>query len=193
MKSFNRLSSHGQNGSKRLELTQHAHSCGPSHAFTHTPTSTQLQPRCAKRQLSYYRMWNQTLFEGTWGRGSKPEYLEKTDSLPANQYYIFWGENPTSWMEIEPSPSNIGDRISWARARGASDPLSYRLLPLQLSPSIQDYWITQVKLLQCGLHFTHNTKCPYSAMREGTRRTSLTNILKVCQQPERKRERERKR
>ena len=28
-----------------------AHTCG-SHVFTHTPTSTQLQPHCAKRQLS---------------------------------------------------------------------------------------------------------------------------------------------
>ena len=29
-----------------------------SNTFTHTLTSTQLQPRCAKRQLSYYRFWN---------------------------------------------------------------------------------------------------------------------------------------
>ena len=53
MKNFNRCSSHGYHGSKRCELLQHAHSCG-SHAFTHTLTSTQLQPCGAKRQLSYY-------------------------------------------------------------------------------------------------------------------------------------------
>ena len=45
--------SHGHHGSKRHELAQHALSHG-SHAFTHTLTSTQLQPRC-----SYYRIWIQ--------------------------------------------------------------------------------------------------------------------------------------
>ena len=53
----NRRNSHGHHGSKRRELAQHAHSRG-SHAFTRTLTSTQLQLRCAKRQLSYYRIWN---------------------------------------------------------------------------------------------------------------------------------------
>ena len=41
----------GHHGSKRREMAQHAHS-HKSHAFTHTLTSTQLQPHCAKRQLS---------------------------------------------------------------------------------------------------------------------------------------------
>ena len=58
MKNFNRHSSHGRHCSKRRELAPYAHSRG-SHAFTHTFTSTQLQPLCAKRQLSYYRSWNQ--------------------------------------------------------------------------------------------------------------------------------------
>ena len=42
-KNFNRRSSYGHHGSKRRELAQRAHSCG-LHAFTHTFTSTQLQP-----------------------------------------------------------------------------------------------------------------------------------------------------
>ena len=59
---FNRRSSHGHHGSKRHELVKYAHSRG-SHTFTYTLISTQLQPRCgAKRQLSYYRIWNQILF-----------------------------------------------------------------------------------------------------------------------------------
>ena len=29
-------------------------------------------------------------------------------------------------MGIEPSPSNIGDKLAWPRARAESDPLSYR-------------------------------------------------------------------
>ena len=53
MNNFNRLDSHGHHGSKRRKLVQHAHSHG-SHAFTHILTWTQLQPRGAKRQLSYY-------------------------------------------------------------------------------------------------------------------------------------------
>ena len=57
MKNFNRCSSHGYHGSKCRKLVQHAHS-GGLHAFTHTLTSTQLQPSCAKRQLSYNRIWN---------------------------------------------------------------------------------------------------------------------------------------
>ena len=53
MKNCNRRDSHGHHGSQRRELAQHAHSRG-SHAFTDTRTSTQLQPRGAKRQLGYY-------------------------------------------------------------------------------------------------------------------------------------------
>ena len=57
MKNCNRRSSsHGHHGSMCHKLAQHAHSRG-SHAFTCTPTSTHFQPRCAKRQLSYYRIW----------------------------------------------------------------------------------------------------------------------------------------
>ena len=41
MKNFNWRTFHGHHGSKRRELEQHAHSHG-SHAFPHTPTSTQL-------------------------------------------------------------------------------------------------------------------------------------------------------
>ena len=80
MKNFNRCSSHGDHSSKHRELSQHPHSCG-SHAFTHTHTSTQLQPRtstqlhlqpcCVKHQLSYYIIWNQTFIlkvpESTFG------------------------------------------------------------------------------------------------------------------------------
>ena len=109
MKNFNRHSSHGHHGWKRH---QQAHSHG-LHAFTHTLTSTQLQPDCEKRQLSYYRIWNDILFESTWGRGSKPKYPEKTTkSLAANRYHIFREENPTSQAGIKPSPSDIGDKSS---------------------------------------------------------------------------------
>ena len=51
MKTFNRRSTHSDHGSKSRKLAQHAHSLG-SHTFTHTRTSTQLQP-LSKRQLNY--------------------------------------------------------------------------------------------------------------------------------------------
>ena len=70
MKSFNRRSSNGHHGSKRRELAQHAHSHG-SHAFTDTLTSTRLNPLCAKRQLSCYRIWNRFLFDGTKKEANK--------------------------------------------------------------------------------------------------------------------------
>ena len=127
MKNFNRRSSHGHHGSKRRELAPHAHSRG-SYAFTHTPTSTQLRPRCAKRQLSYYIIWNSKNYcQGTGGRGIKPEYPEKPpDSLPANRYHVLEEENPTFRTGIEPSPSTIGEKLAWPRAGAASDPLSHR-------------------------------------------------------------------
>ena len=37
------------------------------------------------------------------------------------------GENPTSWTGIKPSPSNIGDKLTWPRVHVTPDPLSYRL------------------------------------------------------------------
>ena len=120
---FNRRSSHGHHGSKRREPAQHAHSRA-SHAFTHTLTSTQTQPLCPKRQLRYYRIWNQIfILKVPEGGGSKPEYPEKSpDSLPANRYHNIRGENPTSWTGLEPSPSNIGDRLAWPTAHTKSHP-----------------------------------------------------------------------
>ena len=57
MKNSNRRRSHGHHGSKRRELAQHAHSHGP-HAFTHTLYVNTVQPRGAKRQLSYFIILN---------------------------------------------------------------------------------------------------------------------------------------
>ena len=67
MKTINRRSSHGHHGSKRRELAQQrgAHSRG-SPAFTHTLTSTQLQPPCsdAPAQLLHNLEYH-FYFEGT--------------------------------------------------------------------------------------------------------------------------------
>ena len=47
------------------------------------------------------------------------------DSLPANRYRIVRGENhPTTRTGIEPSPSNIGDKLGWPRARAAWDAMT---------------------------------------------------------------------
>ena len=55
MKNFNRRDSHGHHGSKRRELSQHAHSRG-SHAFTRTLTiNTVTTTRCkAPAQLLFF-------------------------------------------------------------------------------------------------------------------------------------------
>ena len=103
-----------------------AHSHG-SHAFTHTRTSTQVQPLCVKRKLSYYIIWNRHLCEGTWRRGSKPEYSEKNPaSLPANRYRTLLEEKiqrPGRESNLYPPTWVISSR---GRARAASDPLGYR-------------------------------------------------------------------
>ena len=58
-KNFYRCSSHGHHGSKHRELVQHAHLTWIARIHSHTyMKSTQLQPRGAKLQLSYYRIWN---------------------------------------------------------------------------------------------------------------------------------------
>ena len=78
-KNFNRSSSQGQHGSKRRKLAQHAHMDGTHIAYTHTLTSTQLQPLSAKRQLSYYRIWNRM----EWNRWKcvSPYYNHRNDWL----------------------------------------------------------------------------------------------------------------
>ena len=53
MKNFNRRKSHGHHGSRRRTQTD-AHLHGSHAAFTHTLTSTQLQPLCTKCQLNSY-------------------------------------------------------------------------------------------------------------------------------------------
>ena len=68
-----------------------------------------------KSKLSYYIIWNQIfIFAVPEGGGSKPEYPEKTpDSLPVSHIR---GVNPASRTGIEPSPSDIGDKLTWPRA-----------------------------------------------------------------------------
>ena len=99
-----------------------------THLLTHF-TSTQLQPRnCAKRQLSYYGIWNRIfILKVREGEGANRSTRRKIpDILPANRYHIIIREkNPTSRAGIEPSPCNIGDKLAWPRARAASDPPSY--------------------------------------------------------------------
>ena len=97
---------------KRRELAHHAHSRG-SHAFTHTLTSTQSQPRCcAKRQLSYYRIWDRIIIlkvpEGGAANRSTRRKLPTSCLLIGITY-----PKRQSNVPIEPSPSNIGDSLTW--------------------------------------------------------------------------------
>ena len=123
----NMRSYHDHRGSKRRELTQHAHARG-SHAFTYTLTSILLQPRCASASSAITLFGIEFHFEDTRGRGAKRSTWRKplTACSLIGITYIR-GENPTSRTGIEPSPfNNIGDKLAWPRARAAFDPLSYR-------------------------------------------------------------------
>ena len=82
-----------------------------SHTFTHMLTSTQLQPLSpAKRQLSYYRFWNQSLFWRYLREGSKPEYStqrKNPDSLPVNRYHILEEKIQRPSWESNPHPPTL--------------------------------------------------------------------------------------
>ena len=69
-----RGSSHSHHGPKRRELAQHAHWRG-SHAFAHALTST--STLCEAPAQLLQNLESNFYFEGTWGRGSKPECPKK--------------------------------------------------------------------------------------------------------------------
>ena len=99
MKNFHKRSSHGHHGSKRSELA-HTH-MDRTYSLTHLQ-STQLQPRCTKRQLSYYRIRNQIcIFWRYLREGEQTGVPRKNLCQPAHWYII--GENLTSWMGIKVS------------------------------------------------------------------------------------------
>ena len=125
MKNFNRCSSHCHHGSKCCELVQHVHSCG-SHAFTHTLTSTQLQPRGAKRQLSYYfsvhagSFWVSVIQRTlTWTTGSllcvcdhscACVYTQELGTPTGSQHNIF---DKNNLIIFSCAPDGIGTLVLW--------------------------------------------------------------------------------
>ena len=138
MKNFNRYCSHGHHGSKHQKLAQHAHSRG-SHAFTHTLTSTWLQPHCAKRQLSCIRIWNNIfILKVPEGGGENRSAWRKPSTACLLLHITNQGRKSTSRTGLEPSPSNVDDKLAWPRACTASDPLSDRS-SIQIDRSIDRY------------------------------------------------------
>ena len=106
-----------QTGTTRtLTWIAHIHSL----TYINTVTTTVYE---APAHLSL--IWNQFFIlkvpEG--GGANRSTRRKKTNSLPTN----IRGENPTSRMGIEPSPSSIGDKLAWPRECAASDPQSYML------------------------------------------------------------------
>ena len=57
MKNFNGHSSHDHHGSKRRKLAQHRTHVDRTHSLTQLHQHS-YNHVCAKRQLSYYRIWN---------------------------------------------------------------------------------------------------------------------------------------
>ena len=117
-----------------------------SHTYINTVTTTWCQ---APAQL-WHSLESNFYFEDTWGRGCKPVQPEKTlDSLPADRYHIIIrGENITFRTGIEPSPSNIGGKLTWPSGRAEYGP-SWSCL--------QSHGIHFVSLLQ------QDQEGPYSA------------------------------
>ena len=108
-KNFNRRSSHGHCGSKRRELArQHAHSRG-SHTIAHALTSTQLQPLCAKRHLSYYSIWNGifSLKVPEGGGANRSTRRKPPYSLPAIRYHILEEKIQRPSQEVNPHPPTL--------------------------------------------------------------------------------------
>ena len=106
MKNFNRRRSQGHHGSKRRELAQHAYSHG-SHAFTHTlDINTVTTTLCEASAQLLHNLESNFNFQGTSGRGSKPEVPRKTttDSMPANQYHILEEKIQLPRRELNPHP-----------------------------------------------------------------------------------------
>ena len=103
---FNGRNSHGNHGSKRRELAQHAHSHG-SHAFTHTLyINTVTTTWCeAPAQLLHHLEW-MFYFEGTWFRKQKCllGLIQKLVELVSG--YMAWAENSSwrllwkNWLEM---------------------------------------------------------------------------------------------
>ena len=127
MKNFNRRNSHMSSyyGSKHRELAQHAHSSG-SHAFSYTLTSTQLQPRGAKRPAQLLPNLESNFYsEGTWERGSKPEYPEKNPRQSAR----LWKGNHSKGTSLSRSKSKCHDRLLTNQIF-IYEYLSFSLIPL---------------------------------------------------------------
>ena len=119
---------------KRRKLAQHALSHG-SHAFTHTLTSTQLQPCGAKHQLSYYfsghaGSFSVSVFHGTltWNTGSLScvrdhscacAYTQGLGTPTASQHNICDSEKLTNFSC---TPDGIRTSVLWV-----SSPTLYQL------------------------------------------------------------------
>ena len=63
-------------------------------------------------------------FEGTRGRGSKPDSPGGKPRQPTHlSVSHIRGEIQRPGQGIEPSPTNIGEKLAWPRAHAASDTL----------------------------------------------------------------------
>ena len=62
-------------------------------------------------------------------------------------------------MGIERSPSNIGDKLTWRRARAASDPLSYRPLQITVDLGMGVLDLSREIIIVPDLNFCLNLTC----------------------------------
>ena len=106
---------------------RNTHSRG-SHAFTHTYINTvTTTSQCKALAHLLHKLEYIKKIEGTWGRGSKPEYPKKTpDNLPANRYHILEEKIQCLGQESNPHPpalviSSLGRERAPRLAHWATD------------------------------------------------------------------------
>ena len=152
MKNFSRRSSHGHHSSNKAlwtgatrTLTWIARIHSQSH--THINTVTMM---CEVPAQLIHNLESTFYF---WREGEKTRVPGENPWQPAcKSVSHIRGEYPTSWMGLEPSPSNIGDKLAWPRARAMSHPLSLQTTASQIRLHCTDhtplYWsYTYITLL----------------------------------------------
>ena len=118
------------------EQVDRTHSLTHSHAFISNTVTTTV---CEVPAQLLQNLESNFSCVGTWGRGCKPEYPEKTpDSLPTNRYHTLARRKSNIPDGNRTLTSNIGDKLAWPRAHAASDPLSYRPPQTEMAASVQE-------------------------------------------------------
>ena len=94
---------------------------------SHTNSSTVITKLCEARAQLLQNLKSNSFFWRYLREGEQTGVPRENPRQPARwSVSHIRGDNPTSQTGIEPSPSNIGDKLAWPGTHTAFDPLSYR-------------------------------------------------------------------